>query len=44
MPEWTAPADGWLTVSVGGTRITRVHVEADEEILVDLTVDKPPEV
>lgn len=36
MPDYDAPMDGWLTVSVGDDQITRVSVDAGETITIDM--------
>lgn len=36
MPDYEAPVDGWLTVSIDGDRVTRVSVDYGEEITLDI--------
>lgn len=39
MPEYDAPMDGMLTVSIDGDRITKVSVEQGETISVGLETE-----
>lgn len=36
MPEWEAPLGGYVTIRIGGDRVTRVSVDEGEEIAVEM--------